>query len=53
MLWAGADDFIPRPFSSAEFTMRVRRVATRTRALRQALAYSRFLERRLDDLAPS
>jgi len=52
MLWAGADDFIPRPFSSAEFTMRVRRVANRTAALRHALAYSRFLERRIDDLSP-
>ena len=51
MLWAGADDFIPRPFPGAEFTMRVRRVATRTQALRRALAYSRFLERRLDDLS--
>jgi DNA-binding response OmpR family regulator len=53
MLWAGADDFIPRPFPSAEFTMRVRRVANRTQALRRALAYSRFLERRIDDLSPS
>jgi DNA-binding response OmpR family regulator len=51
MLWAGADDFIPRPFPSAEFTMRVRRVANRTAALRHALAYSRFLERRIDDLS--
>ena len=46
MLWAGADDFIPRPFTSAEFTLRVRRLAGRTRSLRRALAYSRFLERR-------
>jgi DNA-binding response OmpR family regulator len=46
MLWAGADDFIPRPFTSAEFTLRVRRLASRTRSLRRALAYSRFLERR-------
>jgi len=52
MLLAGADDFIPRPFSSAEFTMRVRRVANRTQAMRQALAYSRFLERLVGDLSP-
>ena len=45
MLWAGADDFIPRPFTSAEFALRVRRLASRTRSLRRALAYSRFLER--------
>jgi len=48
MLWAGADDLIPRPFTSAEFTLRVRRLATRTRSLRRALAYSRFLERRVN-----
>ena len=48
MLWAGADDFIPRPFTSAEFTLRVRRLASRTRSLRRALAYSRFLERRVE-----
>ena len=46
MLWAGADDFIPRPFTSAEFALRVRRLASRTRSLRRAIAYSRFLERR-------
>jgi DNA-binding response OmpR family regulator len=46
MLWAGADDFLPRPFDSAEFTLRVRRLATRTRSLRGALAYTQFLERR-------
>jgi DNA-binding response OmpR family regulator len=51
MLWAGADDFIPRPFEAAEFTLRVRRLATRTRTLRQALAYSEFLEGRIRDLA--
>ncbi len=48
MLWAGADDFIPRPFTSAEFALRVRRLASRTRSLRRALAYSRFLERRVE-----
>jgi DNA-binding response OmpR family regulator len=46
MLWAGADDFLPRPFDSAEFTTRVRRLANRTRSLRGALAYSQFLEHR-------
>jgi DNA-binding response OmpR family regulator len=44
MLWAGADDFMPRPFQSAEFVARVRRLANRTRSLRRALAYSHFLE---------
>jgi DNA-binding response OmpR family regulator len=44
MLWAGADDFMPRPFQSAEFMARVRRLANRTRSLRRALAYSHFLE---------
>ena len=51
MLWAGADDFIPRPFEGAEFVMRVRRLANRTRSLRRALAYSQFLERRVRDLS--
>ncbi|MGO9874704.1 MAG: two-component system response regulator [Acidimicrobiia bacterium] len=51
MLWAGADDFIPRPFEAAEFTLRVRRIATRTRSLRRALSYSQFLEGRIHDLA--
>jgi CheY-like chemotaxis protein len=48
MLWAGADDFIPRPFTSTEFTLRVRRLASRTRSMRRALVYSRFLERRVN-----
>ena len=47
ILWAGADDFIPRPFVSGEFTLRVRRLAKRTQSLRRALAYSRFLERQV------
>jgi PleD family two-component response regulator len=51
MLSAGADDFIPRPFESGEFTLRVRRLAGRTRTLRRALAYSQFLERRVADLS--
>jgi DNA-binding response OmpR family regulator len=50
MLWAGADDFIPRPFEAAEFTLRVRRIATRTRTLRRALSYSQFLEGHIHDL---
>jgi DNA-binding response OmpR family regulator len=53
MLWAGADDFLPRPFDSAEFTMRVRRLADRTRSLRGALAYTQFLERRVRGLSGS
>ena len=44
MLWAGADDFMPRPFEGPEFMARVRRLANRTRSLRGALAYSQFLE---------
>lgn len=44
MMWAGADDFIPRPFEGPEFMARVRRLANRTRSLRTALAYSHFLE---------
>jgi DNA-binding response OmpR family regulator len=44
MMWAGADDFLPRPFEGPEFMARVRRLANRTRALRGALAYSHFLE---------
>ena len=44
MLWAGADDFLPRPFSGAEFALRVRRLANRTASLRRALAHVRFLE---------
>jgi DNA-binding response OmpR family regulator len=51
MLWAGADDFLPRPFDSAEFTIRVRRLANRTRSLRGALAYSQFVERRVRGLS--
>ena len=47
MLWAGADDFISRPFANAEFALRVRRVAQRTRALRRALGHARLLEGRL------
>jgi DNA-binding response OmpR family regulator len=47
MLWAGADDFMSRPFDGAEFAMRVRRLADRTRSLRGALAYTQFLERQL------
>jgi|tagenome__1003787_1003787.scaffolds.fasta_scaffold20979323_3 DNA-binding response OmpR family regulator len=47
MLWAGADDFLSRPFDTAEFAMRVRRLATRTRSLRGALAYTQFLERQV------
>jgi DNA-binding response OmpR family regulator len=47
MLWAGADDFLSRPFDSGEFTTRVRRLATRTRSLRGALAYTHFLERQV------
>jgi DNA-binding response OmpR family regulator len=33
MLWAGADDFMPRPFEGPEFMARVRRLANRTRSL--------------------
>ena len=51
MLWAGADDFLPRPFESAEFALRVRRLANRTKSLRRALAYSEFLEQRIEDLS--
>ena len=47
MLWAGADDFISRPFANAEFALRVRRIAQRTRALRRALGHARLLEGRL------
>jgi DNA-binding response OmpR family regulator len=53
MLWAGADDFLPRPFDSAEFAMRVRQLANRTRSLRGALAYTQFLERRVRGLSGS
>jgi PleD family two-component response regulator len=52
MLWAGADDFISRPFASAEFAMRVRRIAHRTRALRQALGHARLLDGRLRGVSP-
>ena len=46
MLWAGADDFLPRPFDGSEFATRVRRLANRTHLLRRALAYTQFLEHR-------
>ena len=52
MLWAGADDFISRPFASAEFAQRVRRIAHRTRALRQALGHARLLDGRLRGVSP-
>ena len=52
MLWAGADDFIPRPFEGAEFSHRVRRLANRTLSMRRALAYSHFLEEHIGDLSP-
>jgi len=52
MLWAGADDFIPRPFANAEFALRVRRIAERTRALRRAMGYAQLLDGHLPD-APS
>jgi DNA-binding response OmpR family regulator len=51
MLWAGADDFISRPFANAEFALRVRRIAQRTRALRRALGHARLLEGRLRGVA--
>ena len=51
MLWSGADDFISKPFSGAEFSLRVRCLANRTRSLRRALAYSRFLESRIRVIA--
>lgn len=47
MLWAGADDFIARPFASADFALRVRRIAQRTRTLRQAMGHTRLLEARV------
>lgn len=52
MLWAGADDFISRPFGSAEFALRVRRIAHRTRALRRALGHARLLDGRLRGVSP-
>ena len=39
MLTAGADDFLPRPFDSREFVLRVRRLAHVTRELRQTLGF--------------
>jgi CheY-like chemotaxis protein len=45
MLWAGATTS-SRARSRAPSSLRVRRLASRTRSLRRALAYSRFLERR-------
>jgi len=52
MLGAGADDFIARPFENAEFALRVRRIAHRTRALRRALGYARLFESRLRSVPP-
>jgi DNA-binding response OmpR family regulator len=51
MLWAGADDFISRPFENGEFVLRVRRIAHRTRSLRRALGYAALLDGRLRDVS--
>jgi CheY-like chemotaxis protein len=51
-LWAGADDFISRPFGNADFALRVRRIAHRTRALRRALGYARILDGHMHGVSP-
>jgi DNA-binding response OmpR family regulator len=45
VLGAGADDFVMRPFASADFASRVRRLVHVTRELRCAVGYVGFIDR--------